>query len=443
MKSLTWLVFSIIFIFSAIYVFKHEKYSWPVEIINGYPVNFSVNRGQYLEFYLNAQVNHKKGLIYIYDITHNIVDTLILPLKKQAISLDTMIYENGYQYANKYTYNTKKLKSGIYFIGNIVPFLVKEPQLKNSLTVVFPYANFMVYSNEGGKSFGVSNSSYGIAAEKLSLERLPHYTNNPFAFIAWMSKKYGQKNLNFISDLDLENSENLAQTNLLILFGYQAFWTIKERQNLDHYLNNGGKLFAICSSLINYKMTYHKDKNQLAYIVPTGIHDSLLNEKNASNWNSFYANTKSIGCSSELSCSPNKLRENRGAYTIINKTHPIFKGIEVDSIIIDTKNGNAIEILDCNFRDFPEPNRRINDFVLNEILAYDIDPTQNRQKVTGIFNFKKTLESGEIIVIGNEKWCFPNNIENAIISKITSNCIDFLSSNPTSYTKLKYLDVNK
>jgi hypothetical protein len=435
MKSVTWLVFSIIFIFSAIYVFKHEKYSWPVEIVKGYPLNFSVNRGQDLEFYLNAQVDHKKGVVYIYDINHDIVDSLILNLIKQANSMDTMMYKNGYRYVNKYTYNTYKLKSGIYFLGNIVPFLVKEPQLKNSITVVFPYANFMVYSNEGGKSFGANNSSHGIAAQSLSLERLPAYTNNPFAFIAWITKNYGHKNLNFISDLDLENGENVAHTNLLILFGYQAFWTIKERQNLDHYLDHGGKLFAMCASLINYKMTYHKDKNQLTYIVPTGIHDSLLNEKNAAIWNSFYANTKSIGCSSELSCPPEKLRENRGAYTIINKKHLIFKGIEVDSIVIDTQNGNAIDILDCNFKDIPEPNRSINGFILNEILAYDFDHLENRQKVTGIFNFKKTIQSGEIIVIGNEKWCFPDNIESAIISKITSNCIDYLSSDSTSHPK--------
>jgi hypothetical protein len=210
-------------------------------------------------------------MICIYDITHNIVDTLILPLKKQAISLDTMIYENGYQYANKYTYNTKKLKSGIYFIGNVVPFLVKEPQLKSSLTVVFPYANFMVYSNEGGKSFSVSNSSHGIAAETLSLNRLPIFRNNPFAFIAWVTKNYGHKNINFISDLDLENTENLAQTDLLILFGYQAFWTIKQRQNLDNYLKNRGNLFAICSYLIINKMTYHEDKKQLTCLTDASI----------------------------------------------------------------------------------------------------------------------------------------------------------------------------
>lgn len=432
MKSVTWLVFTIIFIFSAIYVFKHENYSKRIEIVKGYPVNFSVNRGQNLEFYLNAQVDHKQGVVCIYDIHHQIVDSVILNLKKQAISTDTMMYERGYQYTNKHTYNTAKLKSGIYFIGNVVPFLVKEPHLKNSITVVFPYANFMAYSNEGGKSFGVSNSSHGIAAQRLSLERLPEYTNNPFAFIAWMTKAYGHKNLNFVSDLDLENGESVAQTDLLILFGFQGFWTIKERQNLDNYLNKGGKLFAMCSSLINYKMTYHPDKNQLTYTVATGIPDSLLNEKNASTWNKFYANTKSIGCSNELRCNTEKLQKRRDAYVIINKKHPIFNGIETDSIKIDTQNGNAIAILDCNFKAIPEPDRKINNFVVNEILAFDYGQLSNTQTITGIFNFKKTTQSGEIIVIGNEKWCFAENLEKEIISKITSNCIDYLSINTKS-----------
>jgi hypothetical protein len=436
MKSTIW-VYIIIFIFSAIYVFKHDKYTKRIEIINGYCENFSVERGQDLEFYLNAQVNHKKGVVCIYDINHNFVDSVILDLKKQAISTDTLMYEHGYQYANKHTYNTAKLKSGIYFMGNVVPFLVKEPHLKNSITVVFPYGNFIAYSNEGGKSFGISNSSHGIAAQRLSLERLPEYTNNPFAFISWMTKTFGHKNLNFISDLDLENGENVSQTDLLILFGFQGFWTIKERQNLDNYLNKGGKLFAMCSSLINYKMTYHPDKNQLTYVVPTGIPDSLLNEKNASAWNKFYPNTKSIGCSNELRCVPEKLQERRDAYVIINKKHPIFKDIEADSIKIDTQNGNAIAVLDCNFKEYPEPDRKINGFVVNEILAFDYGQINKTQTVTGIFNFKKTTQSGEIIVIGNEKWCFPENIESELISKITSNCINYLNTTTTSVTTLK------
>lgn len=408
-----------------------------IEILKGYPVNFSVNRGQNLEFYLNAQVDHKKGVVCIYDINHNFVDSVILNLKKQAPSADTMIYEHGYQYTNRFTYNTSKLKSGIYFMGNVVPFLVKEPQLKNSITVVFPFGNFMALSNEGGKSLVVSNSSHGVAAQRISLNRLPEYSNNPFAFIAWMTKNYGHKNLNFISDLDLENEENVAQTNLLILFGFQGFWTIKERQNLDNYLNKGAKLLAICSSLINYKMTYHKDKNQLSYIIPTDIPDSLLNEKNASSWNKFYPNTKSIGCSNELRCNAAQLKESRGAYAIINKKHPIFKDIEADSIKIDTQNGNAIAVLDCNFKSIPEPDRKINDFVVNEILAFDYGQISQMQTVTGIFNFKKTNQSGEIIVIGNEKWCFAENIESEHISTITRNCINYLNASSTSATPLK------
>jgi hypothetical protein len=176
-------------------------------------------------------------------------------------------------------------------------------------------------------------------------------------------------------------------------------------------------------------MTYHKDQNQLTYIVPNGIPDSLLNEKNASAWNKFYPNTKTIGCSNELSCEPEKLRERRDAYAIIHKKHPIFREIEVDSIKIDTQNGNAIAIVDCNFKSIPEPKRALNDFITEEILAFDSGVSGTEQTITGIFNFKKNIQSGEIIVIGNEKWCFAENLEKEIISKITSNSIEHLSTN--------------
>jgi hypothetical protein len=138
-----------------------------------------------------------------------------------------------------------------------------------------------------------------------------------------------------------------------------------------------------------------------------------------------------------LSCSAKKLRENRNAYTIINKKHPIFRGIEVDSINIDTREGNAIAILDCDFTTFPEPDRAKNNFVTNEILAFDYGQILEMQTVTGIFNFKKNIKSGEIIVIGNEKWCSSENMKREIISKITGNCIDYLSSNAQTPTMVK------
>jgi hypothetical protein len=429
MKSTIW-VYIIIFIFSAIYVFKHDKYTKRIEIINGYCENFSVERGQDLEFYLNAQVNHKKGVVCIYDVNNQITDSLILNLIMQNPSTDTLLYRHGYQYKRKYTYNTSKLKSGIYFLGNVVPFIVKESQLKDAITVVFPLANFMALSNEGGKSFDSGNSSHGIAAEVLSMNRLPYFRNSPFAFVKWIKEAYLHKNINFISDLDLENVSQLNHTKLLILYGYHGFMTLKARRNLDAYLGNGGNLLAICSNLINNKILYDEIKKELIFSIPKN--DSNLNSKNAATWNKFFPNTISIGCSYELSYEVKKIKPSMGAYLIINKKHPIFKDIEEDSIKLDTKNGNSIAVLDLSFKSVPEADNKVNDFILNKILAFDYGQFGNKQTVTGIFNFKRTPKSGEIIVIGNEKWCYAENIQNNTITTITSNCINLLSENISS-----------
>lgn len=426
MKSATRFVYFLIFIFSAIYVFKHEKYSKRIQIINGYTENFSVNKGEPVVFYLNSQVAHKQGVVCIYDVHGTIVDSLTLDLIVQQPQTDTLLYENGYKYINPYSYNTSKLRSGLYLIGNVVPFIVKEPNLKNAVTVVFPYANFMALSNEGGRSFDPENSRNKIPARRLSLKRLPYFRNQPFTFLSWIDSTMKYSNVNFISDLDIETYNNIAQTKLLILYGYQGFWTIDQRKCFDKYLDEGGQTLAICSNLINNKMIFDKKNKQLQFMLDDMRFNPENKARRAVTWNQFYSNTLSVGCSYELACSPSIIKTSLGGYKIIEANHPVFEGINSGIIEFDSKNGNGIAVNDCNFRDFPIPQNNQLNFFKNVILAYDYSELSGFQQITGIFNFKKTRHSGEIIVVGNEKWSYGDIIVNSQIGRVTANCIDYL-----------------
>jgi hypothetical protein len=423
MKSLTWIVFTVIFIFSAIYVFKHEKYTKRVGNLNGYCVNFSVERGQDIEFFINPQINHKKGIICIYDTHKKIIDSLITEVRAEEEINDTMLYEHGYQYKNKYIYNTKRLPSGLYFIDNTIPFIVRDCNLKNSITVVFPFANLIAISNDGGKSFSEGNSSYGVPANKLSLHRNPQLGKETRSFFQWIDSMKFDSSINYISDLDLDENVNLKNTKLLILNGYSAFWSAKQRECFEEYINQGGEVLAICSRLMNNKMNYNSAEFSLYFKEPEKGDTSINNQVV---WNKILSNTKAIGCSYELFQEVNKAIPSYGGYKILSKNHPVFNNINDTFIPINTENGNAITVVNSDFTKIPIVNAKDLDFYKSEILAYDLGIFNNGQTVTGIFYFQKKKESGNIIIIGNDNWLLKENLNRSLISRITANCINYL-----------------
>ena len=64
MKIVSKIAFVIVFIFSAIYVYNREKYSTEIEIVDGYPIEFSVDRGDNLRFFLNSKIKNRNKYIY-------------------------------------------------------------------------------------------------------------------------------------------------------------------------------------------------------------------------------------------------------------------------------------------------------------------------------------------------------------------------------------------
>jgi hypothetical protein len=149
---------------------------------------------------------------------------------------------------------------------------------------------------------------------------------------------------------------------------------------------------------------------------------------------SILPNYKSLGCSYELYCDQIKTKESFGGYKIIKPQHFVFKGIKNQLVNIDTKDGNAVQVIDCDFVKYPIIDQKFYAFEKSVVLAFDYSIINNKQKITGIFNFKKSVNSGEIIVIGNENWTWPENLKKRDISKITHNCIEYLYSLPSLKT---------
>jgi hypothetical protein len=427
MKIVLNIAFVIVFIFSAIYVYNREKYSAEIEIVDGYPLNFSVERGSNLLFYLNPKTKNKQGLVYIYNTKKEKVDSLILNLIPQSKTIDTLAYQNGFNYKNCFSYNTKKLKSGLYLIGNVVPFLVKEITKKNAITIVFPYGNLMAINNAGGKSFDPENSKDKKASKLLSMHRPLSTSNNPVLFLHWMDSLYGNKNLNFISDLDLINYNSIKGTELLIIYGYSSFWTMEQRKNFDKFQESKGNVLAICSYLMNNKFLYDSKKMQMYFygggdsISPierrTGVwHDPLYN----------YPNINSVGCSYEIVDKSKELKKSNEELIIVNREVPIFNSTVFNRIKLKSNGNNSIKFSWGN--NVPIADSSNGKFYLKKILAYDLTEYNKHQSLGGIYFMKKTKFSGDLIVVGYENWTDDRNFCNNNIITSTRNCINYLSN---------------
>jgi len=427
MKIVLNIAFVIVFIFSAIYVYNREKYSTEIEIVDGYPIEFSVDRGDNLRFFLNSKIANKKGLVYIYTIKRQKIDSLILDVIPQAKIKDTLAYQNGFNYQYEFIYNTKKLKSGIYFIGNVVPFLVKEITKKNAITIVFPYGNLMAINNAGGRSFDPENSKDKKASKLLSMFRPLPTGNNPVLFLHWMDSLYGNKNLNFISDLDLINYNSIKGTKLLIIYGYSSFWTMEQRKNFDKFQESKGNVLAICSYLMNNKFLYDSKRMQMYFY---GRGDSISTmERRTGVWHDpfyKYPNITSVGCSYEIVDKSKELKKSNEELIIVDREVPIFNNTAFNRIKLISNGNNSIKFSWGN--NVPIADNSNGSFYLKKILAYNLTEYNKHQSLGGIYFMKKTKFSGDLIVVGYESWTDDTNFCNNYIMTSTRNCINYLSN---------------
>jgi len=423
------LVYAFLILFSIIFVFVNQKYCKRISVVNGYVENFSVNRGDDIIAYLQPTEEHKKGVVLIYNLKGKIVDSLVCNLQFQDTTTSAKFYETGYTYQCSVVYNTSKLKSGIYYFNNLIPFIVKEPKLKNALTIVFPYANMHALNNVGGKSFYGYSSTNSEPATKLSLHRNLVITDYTLSFLNWIDSLYSKNNLNIITDLDLENYSNISNSKLLVLYGNSAFWTYKARHNFDRFQFKKGNVLAIASSLMNNKFRYEKSSHSLIFI-PESKNDSCKNlVDKTGQWDELIFNNpnyNSVGCSYEITNEEIASKQSFGGFKIIDENHPIFKNIAEKTIEFKSSIYNSLKVLNESENHNLIADKTFGNFSSKEILAYDYGTYNGSATLGGIFLMQKTITSGKLLLITSTDWCDIDNFKKQKLQLVNKNCIKYL-----------------
>lgn len=348
--------------------------------------------------------------VEIFSIYGEIVSNVSLPIKKNKGN-SVNILEDGLKLKNYIHFIIpKSFKSGIYLINNKHPFIIKSTR-KSDITVVYPFINNII-----NQKVDIENA-FSTNAPKTSLLRSSFVDNYSKGMAKLFKAIDSLYSVNYITDIDIENNKSIKNSKLILIYGKSSFWTPEMVNSFSEYQSNGGNLLNITTYLAN-NICWNNNNQEL------DLHDST---QSFSTWSTY---------DTLMPISIAGVEHNRGGYSknkfynILNRKHPVFKGIKDSIIAIDATLFSATPIY--WYKDLPYLDFYKSQFHSGHILAYsDAHFKHKKRLIKGIFILKPTKTSGTIISLGTEEWCLNKNIgEKKQLQKITKNAIDFLLSDP-------------
>lgn len=411
----------------------------------GYLNRFSFGAGDTLKFFINATKNDS-GSLGIYDVNGKLVDYLTDNIEQQTARSNNLS-EEGYKYSKYITYYLPvDIPTGMYFLAKKIPFIVKNvSETKGNIVMVHPSNTDNGYNSIGGKSYYLPSSAN--RARVLSKARPWAFPQqgNLTQFYKWIRKQPFQ--IDYISDEDLENFDNIKSYSLVLIVGHSEYWTRKARENFDKFVDSGKNALLLTGNTMYWQVRYDsKDPSlQICHkydaLTTDPINNVLLKTASWEEPKLNYPQLNTIGLSYY-------------AYGGFSKHEDGFKGYKItkpSSYIFNSTNlsfGDIVKFIGWEYDGGPivmEPSklypnvlipRYVNDktrFQRVEVLAYDLAVPDNGGKDLHnglLLALQKSNTSGVILNIGASHWCA--QIDNLIIGKITSNSITLLSQSSKS-----------
>ena len=278
-----------------------------------------------------------------------------------------------------------EMNSGIYLIAHKYPILITDNNLSD-VTIVYPAMNNLINQKVEERT------AITLKYEKTSFNRgveIDDYTLGMKPVFEYIKTHC---TVNYISDLDIENYKKIENTNNLVIYGKSGFWTPKMKSNLKKFITNGGNVLFICSYALNNVCWYDESNNAVTLYDKTRANaiESWLGY-NGDDPRFVIGATYLFGGTSDHS-----------EYNIIDKSHPIFNGINQLSLTSDLYNSSSVIWND----NIPEIDTRDTLFYSQKILAFNKSITPYGDNgVKGIFEHQPDTTSGKIINLGSEDWC--------------------------------------
>lgn len=278
-----------------------------------------------------------------------------------------------------------KLSPGIYLIGKDYPLLITSEQASD-LTVVYPFMNNLIYQKVEEQSV------FSLNLHKTSANRSVKIDEFTLGLKSLFTSFPNDITINYINDIDIEDYSKINKTKILMIYGKSNFWTLKMKENLTQFINNGGNVIFISSYLINNICWYNDKENSVL------LYDKERSEKIES-WHGFNGDAPRYFVGSSYLYGGKSTKKE---YILNHPKHSIFKGIS--NLSLSSELYSSPPIIWSNEK--PVIDTSIVKFYSTQILAYNQSIMMNGEKgIKAITEFQTDSTSGIIINFGAEDWC--------------------------------------
>lgn len=322
-------------------------------------------------------------------VTDKVVSELIVDFKNQGITESNIIEKGFSQGYSMEIIIDDKFVPGIYSVGNVTTFIVSNPN-KSDITIVYPYISSLLL--ESYESENALNSEVSSISQFRSIS-IDKFTDNWLPFFKWLEDNY---QVNYITDLQLENLSNYKRSKCLFVYGYSAFWTKKMKSSFLSYYDNGADVLVASTYLMN-NVIWNDEKNNRLLFNEDGTQNGFTSWRAADGSPIL----EEVGMSYALGSKG--FRTSR--FAIKNQNHALFSNVS-DSIV---------ELSLAEFTGYPltESNSYCEEFVFfnAELIATSAIDSLN-DRALGILELKKDSLSGTIISLGSGEWAEQEAFEN-------------------------------
>jgi hypothetical protein len=367
----------------------------------GYDINFSL-----------VGENTSESSVKISSLTSDeTFEVKIFPYNTTEIK-DPLLFGVGKLSINKIS--SKDLQSGIYLINDTIPFVIKDPDVKADIIVVYPYANNLIETPFNKKA--VKSQKY-VYTSFLRSNFIDPITLGGASFFKELEKKYTVK---YISDTDMEDANNIKGVQLLIIYQNMLYSSSKMKGNVLDFIKTGGNVLLAAEEFMNNVFTINHESNELVLNNKAKSNGEYTRERFAESLGEI----EGVFISEVIGLSYSK-----GGQSKMNSGYKVLSGSALFSDL-DMKNVPVLGETYMGLNVTKEKDTfRCNTTAVHEakVHAYIDTEFHGNKTVSGIIEVQVFENGGKIMSLGTSQWFSNMNYgESAEIRSVTSNVISYL-----------------
>lgn len=393
-------------------------------IQSGYTKRTSYYPGEKMQVFFNSKEVHDICRLTIYSVSGDSVysTSSSLPAVTQ-IPKDAS--ENGFGFPVAVELDAPDLKSGIYLIEKLIPFIIKT---HDPVDVMLVYASNTAnaYATSGGKSLYTQKDR----PASVSFERPIELQALSGVCLKWFDK-LDDFSIGYVADMDLDDFSSFSSAKVLVIAGHSEYWTRQARHNFDRFVDFGGDALILSGNTMWWQVRYSEDRSRMICYKDGDIDpviDPLFKTINWSDPVVDYPIWSSIGAHFPYGGYGLKSDAGWNGFKIAEPASPLFEGLNLkrgDIISLPSLEYDGAPVRGYDVEGYPLIDNSILNFERVELLAFDKGYRAGETNATFIV-FRKNPTSGIVINTATTNWCSLNGMGGTsgdVIKAITRNAL--------------------